>query len=844
MPAWQKALVAAAFAAAGVAAGVFLHYYTVFSAMIDARLGGEVFDHASVILSAPEELYPGDAWTPQALITRLRRAEYREGSAASGVGEYSLRDARLEIYPGPDSYFHDGPITEEPAALQFDNGKLASITRLSDGQPLDHYWIEPQVITTLFDQSRTKRRLVHYEDLPKTLVDAVLAAEDHRFFSHHGVNFYRLIGAAITDLRGDRGLQGGSTLTMQLARSFFLTPQRTPRRKLEEIFLAFLLEQRLSKEEIFALYANQVYLGQHDTFAIHGFGEAADAYFGKDVRSITLPEAALLAALIRGPNLYSPYKHPARAVERRNLVLRRMAETGFITREQERQAAQAPLTLAHREGGGSDAPYFVDLVKDELLSKFSERDLLSQSYRIYTTLDLDLQAAATESVRTGMKEVDEVLAKRRGRRKEAAPPDPNQPQVALIALDPHTGAVRALVGGRDYGESQLNHVLARRQPGSIFKPFVYAAALDTAVNPLSPGAPPLTTATVLSDEPTTFEYEGKTYEPRNYKQEYHGDVTLRQALAYSLNNATVRLAEMVGYERIRQLAIRAGINHDLLATPALALGAYVATPMEMAGAYTVFANKGKYESPWLIQAVKDSTGRVLYQSPVTERQVLDPRVDYLMVNLMQSVIDHGTAFGVRARGFSAPAAGKTGTSHDGWFAGFTSNLLAVVWIGYDDDRELGLSGSASALPIWTDFMKRAVSLPPYHRTQDFAEPPGIVTVPVTFANVSLSWDKMTTGQEVFIAGTEPSPEGLGERLAGVLRKILPLGEANPEVHAAGPPTTPSPASSLPGSPNAAGTSSPASESPDPAPPKKRGVIKKFLSIFKKGSSKDASPPKD
>ncbi len=824
------------------ATGVFVHYYVRFSRMIDARLSGQIFNNASLVLAAPAEVSLGEATSPEAIAARLRKAQYSEGEAGSGVGTYRMRGARLEIYPGHESFFRGESAGEGPAALEFRDGRIVSITAPDPPATLDHYLLAPEVITTLFDQTRAKRRLVQYQDLPKALVDAVLAAEDHRFFSHHGVSIYRIFGAAVADLRGDHGLQGGSTLTMQLARDFFLTRKRTWPVKLEQAFLALLLEQRLSKQQIFELYANQTYLGQRGSFSIYGFGEAADAYFNKDVRSLTLPEAALLGALIRGPNLYSPYKYAGRAKERRNFVLRRMVETGFITSAAAEKASEAPLGLAQRNVEGSQAPFFVDMVKEQLLAQFAERDLLSQSYRIYTTLDLDLQAAASEAVRSGMEEVDQQLRKK-WRKKGAPPAEPNQPQVALVVLDPHTGALKALVGGRDYGISQLNHALARRQPGSSFKPFVYAAALSSGVD----GSQPLiTAATVVPDEPTTFGYEGKTYEPKNYKQEYRGLVTVREALAYSLNNATVRLAEMVGYGKVRNLAVAAGISRELLATPALALGAYVATPLEIAGAYTIFANGGQYVGPRFISVVRDASGQTLWQSPVMTRPVLDPRVSYLMVSLMESVINSGTAAGVRARGFALPAAGKTGTSHDGWFAGFTSKLLAVVWVGYDDDRELNLSGASSALPVWTTFMRRATVVPGYRKVQAFTAPPGIITVPIDIrTNVAAFGDSIRKIDEVFIEGTEPRPEGFGGRLAGILRKILPVGEAPTEAARAAvpPPSVPSVAPPPPGAdPGPAGAVAP----PETSQGKKRGgFVRKVFSIFKRGGRKsntDAPAP--
>src|SRR5437870_12974843 len=300
MPRWQRAFLLAGFLVVLAGATVFVYLYLHFSRLIDERMGGEVFNHASMVSSAPTPVSVEQPWTPEGVASRLRKALYSEGEGAAGFGSYRVRGDRLEIRPGPASFFEGGPIREGPAALGFHEGRLASIISLEDGSSLEGYWIEPEVITTLFDQSRAKRRLVRYDDLPQDCVDAVLAAEDHRFFSHHGVSLYRMLGAAVADIRADERSQGGSTLTMQLARSFFLSRRRTFRRKVEEIFLALLLAERLSKQQIFELDANQTYVGQRGSFSIYGFGEAADAYFNKDIRSLTLPEAALLAGLIRG----------------------------------------------------------------------------------------------------------------------------------------------------------------------------------------------------------------------------------------------------------------------------------------------------------------------------------------------------------------------------------------------------------------------------------------------------------------------------------------------------------------------------------------------------------------
>jgi len=431
-----------------------------------------------------------------------------------------------------------------------------------------------------------------------------------------------------------------------------------------------------------------------------------------------------------------------------------MQEAGFISAGQAAQASVAPLRLTDQPTEARQQAYFVDMVKAQLLTEFSEADLLSQGYRVYTTLDLDLQQAASEGARAGLIELDrQVKNQREGRKK--SPPDAALPQVAMVALDPATGDVKALVGGRAYHASQLNHVLARRQPGSSFKPFVYAAALNSGVD----GSLPLVTpATVLPDEPTTFEYYNRTYTPRDYGEDYHGSVTVRAALTQSLNVPAVHLAEMVGYNKVRDLAITAGFNHQLEPTPALALGAYVATPLEVAGAYTIFANRGEYVEPRCIVVVTDAAGGTIWDNPIRAHRVLDSRVSYLMVSLLESVINNGTGAGVRARGFYLPAAGKTGTSHDGWFAGFTSNLLAVVWVGYDDERDLNITGAQSALPVWTEFMKRTSDSAFYKLSMPFNRPEGIETAEIdNLTNLVALADPALTHSEVFIAGTEPFP---------------------------------------------------------------------------------------
>ncbi|HKZ52626.1 MAG TPA: penicillin-binding transpeptidase domain-containing protein, partial [Candidatus Acidoferrales bacterium] len=428
-----------------------------------------------------------------------------------------------------------------------------------------------------------------------------------------------------------------------------------------------------------------------------------------------------------------------------------------------------PLGTAPANVEASEAPYFVDLVNDRLLARYSEEELVTSSYRINTTLDLRLQQAAADALSEALPEVDAKIKQRFSRRKEPPP----EVQAALVAIDPHTGAVKALIGGRDYNVSQLNHVVAHRQPGSSFKPFVYAAAFAASLEKPENAITPITT---VVDEPTIFEFEGQRYEPSNYGEQFFGIVTVRDALIHSMNVATVKVAEMTGYDRVADLAVAAGLNARLRPTPAVSLGAYDSTPLEVAGAYTIFANGGVHLDPFLISTVLDSEGNLLQVQQPNPQLVLDPRVAYLVVDLLQDAINRGTGAGARARGFTAPAAGKTGTSRDAWFIGFTSNLLCLVWVGFDDGRDLGLPGAAAALPIWTAFMTRAVTMPAYRNVEEFIAPEGIVTVPLDPETLSVATpDCPEARMEKFIVGTEPRelcPRHRPSKMRQVTRTLL------------------------------------------------------------------------
>ncbi len=730
--------------------GVVAYYYILFGHLIDQRLTGQIFHNTSQVYSAPGHIYVGESLRESELANYLLNDGYQEGAAKGSPGEVLVKGASVEIRPSASSYFKGG----DALRVDFVGPEVTSITQLPNGAPVQSAEIEPQLITNLFDSSREKRRVVQYNDLPPVLIHAVLAAEDKRFFEHGPFDIVRVIGAAVYDIGRGYRAQGASTIDMQVARTFFFTTKREWRRKLKETLMAFEIDQRFSKKQIFQLYANDIYLGNRGSFSIRGFGEGAQAYFGKDVRQVNLGEAAFLAGIIRAPNHYSEAeRHMDRAYEARNRVMAQMVEDGYVSAADERAAKKDKLKFVNSGISSGTAPYFVDMVKDHLLEKFTPADLEDQSLRIYTTLDPDLQRDATEAVQIGMESVDKLLARRYAIWKRRGQPVPH-PQVALVAIDPSTGAIRALVGGRDYGASQFNHALASRQPGSVFKPVVYAAAFDDAIEGLQPTITPTTT---VVDEPTTFNFDGKDYTPNNYGEEFFGTVTVRQALMHSLNVATIKVAQMVGYQRVVDMARQLGIKNAILPTPAMALGTYDMTPIDVAAAYTPFANGGVRAEPLFIRSVLSSDGSVLESNAPQTRAVLDPRVAFLVTSLMEGVINGGTGSVVRDMGFTAPAAGKTGTSHDGWFAGYTSNLECVVWVGFDDDRDINLTGSQTSAPIWAEFMKRAVQLPQYRNTQPFVPPAGIVESMIDPQSGQLATPSCPqTEEEYFIAGTEPT----------------------------------------------------------------------------------------
>jgi penicillin-binding protein 1B len=762
---WQRAALGVVAGLAVVLAAVLGYYYVQFSRIIEARLHGERDRVIPRVFARPLTLLAGQGLTEAELIARLNDLGYTERSRVERPGEFTIGRRAIMLLP------RGGDQSGKPVRIAFNDPPIVKaaqgrVPRMPDrivrvetsGRAIDGVTLDPPLLTGLVTGTREKRRRVPLEAIPQRMQHAVLAIEDRRFYMHPGIDPISLVGAVVTNLTSDRRV-GRSTITQQLSRMFFLSDEfnaelqsgtrgrswSSYRRKGLEIFMAGILETKATKDEILELYLNDVYLGNRGSFALHGVAEAARIFFGKDVSNLTLSEAALIAGVIQNPYQHSPFVNRERAKERRDLVLNAMAEADFITRDAATRAQSDPITVVAR-AVDNEAPYFVDYLGEQLQAQFPGLTQRSGALDIYTTLDLNMQRYAQDAVRNGLARVDEVLSRRRKK--------PGPAQAALVAINPRTGEILAMVGGRFYNQSQFNRAIAaRRQPGSTFKPFVYLAAFERAADD---GRADLTPATMVWDEPTTWTFDEQEWSPRNYDGEYDGHISLRRALALSRNIATIKVADQVGFDRVAALWKKTGIGRSApQGYPSIALGVFELTPVEVASAYTIFANGG---------VVKPLRGiaRVLSGEESTVPKTVDgPRIareqtTFLVTHMMRSVLNEGTGAGARAAGFALDAAGKSGTTNDlrdAWFVGFTPELLAVVWVGFDDNTPLGLSGTQAALPIWTEFMRRSLA---GHDNVTFEVPEG-----VSFIEVDRDTGRMAlptcprVTNEAFMAGTEP-----------------------------------------------------------------------------------------
>ncbi|MEZ5345155.1 MAG: PBP1A family penicillin-binding protein [Pyrinomonadaceae bacterium] len=691
------------------------YFWFEFSQKIDLLLSGEVFTRTAGIYSGPKTLRKGEKLSPDELVTYLKAAGYVEKNrkADETRSRFVINGNTVEIEPG-NTALVDGKRNYRNLTVKFSKkgDSVSEIIDTESEEDLKKTALEPELLNSIASEGDGRRKAVTFKDIPPHLVKAITVTEDRAFFEHYGVNFRgiaRALWRRYENEEGDSPLdnQGGSSITQQLVKNLLLSPERSYERKAKEAYMSIILEQRLSKQEIFTLYANQIYLGQNSGVSIYGVGEAANIYFGKDVSALTLSESAFIAGIIRSPNRYNPYKNLKRVESRRNQVLASMVEAKAISPKEAKTAAETKLVLNTKVDRKDlqGMQYFAAYAVEQIPKVVTNPDEL-QHLRVYTTIDPDLQKIANRVV-------IERLAKLEKYYKEDRRGNLN---ASLVAIKPKTGEIVAMIGGKNYQENQFNRAAdALRQPGSAFKPFVYATALDTAYGVNSRT---ITPATIFKDEKKTFNFNQDTYSPNNYGDYFSNeDITLRDALVKSKNTITVELGMELNIGRVMNLAHKAGLPKVDRAYPSMALGTSEATPLQMAGAYTTFANMGDAVSPLAINRVTTGEGETIVEPKPEKKNVMRPDVAYIMNDMMKEVIDRGTAAEAKAWGFTnvegkRAYAGKTGTSRDGWFAGFTPEIVCVVYVGFDDGSNLNLKGSDSAMPIWAEFMREALRLHP------------------------------------------------------------------------------------------------------------------------------------
>lgn len=741
--------------------------------VVTSRFNGRRWNLPSRIYSDVETVSDGLNMPEDQFVRKLHRLLYASTTVAvSRPGEFRASQGRVEVwlrsFDELGRHFDGYPVT-----IRFSGGKVVSLETPQKDR-LTSVVLEPELIGSIYDRKLEDRTLVLLSDVPRPLIDAILEREDRGFYHHGGISFRRTLGAFVADIRHHGAAQGGSTLTQQLVKNLYLSPQRTIKRKVIEAMMATVLDACYSKDDILQAYLNEIYLGQRGSISITGVGEASKFYFGKNVANLDVAECAMLAGMIASPGRFNPWRHPDRCRARRDGVLKMMLDDRKITPEQYPQALAEPLTPLAGPPQRVQAPHFVDFVEQQLSEKYGAK-LRRDGLQIYTTLNVDLQQEAQAAISNGLDRLQRTYP-----RIARAAHQGDTLQGALIVLDPQTGAVKALVGGRDYALSQFNRVTqAHRQPGSLFKPFVYCAAF--ANRTLSP---PITPATILIDSPITLVWgqggPDQRWTPHNDDNQYRGPISVRRALELSVNIPAVRVAVRTGLDSVVSTARACGITSRLQGYPSLALGSFDVSPMEIAAAYSIFADGGVRVEPDAIVGIADASGKVLQRNETPLQRVLPPDAVFLTNSLMQGVVNRGTGGGIRARGIQGVLAGKTGTTNeerDAWFIGFSPRILAAVWVGFDDNRPVKLSGSQAAVPIFADFIK---NVPSNLLSEKFPVPADIVTAqidPETGMLVTPYCPETMT--EAFIQGTAPTQyctvHGIGGTSPGVPEQVPPPG---------------------------------------------------------------------
>jgi penicillin-binding protein 1B len=689
--------------------GVFIYGWHL-SGQVESRFSSRRWSVPSKVFADTLLLYPGQRLNQLLFQKKLLRMGYREvPGRPTRKGEKQAAQNSLYLFLNDLKT----PWKNRPGFLvkiEFKENAIDSIIRQEDGTSLPLVEIEPEEIMLFFGLERERRQLVSIKQIPEHVIHAVLAAEDSRFFEHWGVDPRGILRALITNLRHGGIRQGGSTITQQLAKNYFLTPDRTLTRKFKEMVLAFTIEWMYSKKEILEIYLNEIYLGQKGSTAIDGIGEAGYFYFGKSVQELSLSEAATIAGLIKAPNKYSPYVDIKACRVRRNFVLEAMHSKGWISAAALQTQLKTPIKPVGYNVYGKKAPYYNDYLTQQLEMLYKPDDLATLGLSIYTTLDSQVQMAAETALTDGLHRLEnKIPALKRSSSDKSL-------QGAVVVMQPQTGHILAMVGGRNYSESQFNRITqAHRQPGSSFKPFVYAAGLDK-----------FTPISMLSNRPQTYFVDGKAWEPKNFESASREQVTVREAIENSYNLATVNLAVQIGLDSIVESATRFGFSTSFEPYPSLALGAFEVIPLELARAYCVFAAEGVMTFPLALKAVSDENGKVLEQRHLKIERLISTSKAFIMNSLLQGVIDHGTGRSLRALGIDWPVAGKTGTTNDyrdAWFIGYTPDILGLVWVGFDNGDSIKATGAEAALPIWAELMK---AIPHHISKNNFRVPDGVV----------------------------------------------------------------------------------------------------------------------
>ena len=677
----------------------------------------------------------------QSLIKILGARGYVKKETPENPGEYSIINNNLRIYTRE---FHNNfGFLEKSKIFNYDletgsiNSKDTSIPNIT---------IEPKILSSLTSGQRRESKYLSLEKIPKNLINAVINIEDERFYEHFGIDIIGISRALAINLVNMKYLQGGSTITQQLAKNLLFTPKKTLTRKIQEAFAALSLEKRLTKDKILEMYLNEVYLGQEGSVAIHGMSSASFAFFDKPLSKITLSEASLLAGIIKAPSYYSPIRNYGNAIARRNIVLEKLYENRLIKKDGFEKAKSEKIKIKQKRSFETVASYFAQSLKTELKKDLNLEEQDLSTLNVFTGINYEFQICAENAIKLGLDNLEKTyknLAKK-------------PLSAGLVAIEPYTGLVKAWVGDRDFSKSQFDNVVqANRQTGSTIKPFVYLTALDRSLNDYKVA----TTSTLLADRPMEIKTSGKEefWSPKNYDSEFRGIVTLRYALEKSLNLPTVYLGQKVVEDKIGITLETFGISDNPLAVPSISLGALETNLLRLTNAYATIANGGIYIKPRFYVSVQNRIGEIIATSKIQERRVATSTASYVLTNVLQGVIERGTATIVKRNGFNYQAAGKTGTTNDArdaWFVGYTPNLVAGVWVGYGDNSKIGLTGGSAAAPIWTEFMKCASE---FFDDQEFFIPEGIIFQDID-SKTGLKYNNDCLGhpvKEVYIRGTEP-----------------------------------------------------------------------------------------